>query len=344
MKVSIIGIDLAKNVFQVAGLNAANKVVFNRRLSRAKLAPFMAQQPPTVVAMEVTGAAHYWGRVLRRRGHEVRLIPPQHVKAFCRIHKSDAHDVIAICEAARRPDLHPVPIKSIPRQDLGLLESQRQRLTRQRSAVINQARGVAREYGVFFPKGRARVMDQLPEVLESADHELSAIARSVLWSLYQEAGTLDERLAETERQLEELAAPIAAYQRLRAIPGYGPVISVAFLAAGAGGNQFRNGRQCAAWLGLVPRQHGSGEVNRNLGITKNGNRSLRALLIHGARTVVRWALARQREDALGRWVRRLHARRGAAVTIVALANKMARIGWAVVNRDEDFDMNQAFGG
>ena len=344
MKVSIISIDLAKNVFQVGGFNRARKIKFNRRLSRARFPRFMAQQPPTRVVMEATASAHYWGRVLGRMGHQVELLPPQHVKAFCRIHKSDGHDVVAIAEAADRPGLHPVPIKTVAQQDLQLLQRQRDRLVRRRTQAINQMRGFAREYGVFFPKGRHPVMAALPEALESADNELSPIARSVLADLYVEVRALDDRIDQLKQQVQELVSPLEDYQQLLKVPGFGPVITAAFVAAGVGRGQFRNGRQCSAWLGLVPRQHGSGDRMTLLGITKNGDRCLRTLLIHGARAVVRWAVARQRDDALGRWVRRLVDRRGYNRTVVALANKMARIGWAVLNHQQPFDMKRAFAG
>lgn len=344
MQVSIIGIDLAKNVFQVCALSDRRKVRFNRQVTRARLPALMAQQPATRVVMEATASAHYWGRVFRRMGHQVELLPPQHVRAFRRIHKSDPHDALSICEAADRPNLHPVPIKSIPGQDMQLVERCRQRLIRQRTQTLNQIRGFAREYGVFFAKGKQPVYRELPAALESTDNELSAIAREILWDLYQEARHLDQRIAQLKARLLELTAPLASYQRLRELPGFGPVVASAMAAAGIDGNRFRNGRHCAAWLGLVPRQHSSGEREQRRGITKNGDRHLRTLLIHGARTVVRWAIARERDDALGRWVRRLVDRRGYNRAIVALANKLARVAWAVVNHDEPFNVNKAFSG
>jgi len=176
MTVSIIAIDLAKNVFQVAGLNKAGKVVFNRRLRRTQFVRFMAQQPENLVAMEATACAHYWGRTLRDMGHTVRLLPPQHVKAFCRNHKSDSHDAIAIAEAASRPNIHPVPIKSLAQQDLQLVNRQRRRLVRRRTQTINQMRGCAREYGVFFARTRAVVMNRIPEALEDGENGLTDVA------------------------------------------------------------------------------------------------------------------------------------------------------------------------
>jgi transposase len=342
--VSTIGIDLAKNVFQVAGLNRANKIQFNRRFSRKRFPEFMAQQPPTTVAIEATASAHYWGRVLRRMGHDVRLLPPQHVKAFCRVHKSDGHDAVAIAEATQRPEIHPVPIKSIAQQDLQLLHRQRDRLVRRRTQTINQLRGFAREYGVFFSKGKANVMAALPGALEDGENELSMIARSVLADLGGEVRALDQQIEALKQQILSLVEPLDSYKNLLEVPGLGPVVASALVASSVGGSQFRNGRQCAAWLGLVPRQHSSGDRQRLLGITKNGDRVLRTLMIHGARSVIRWAVARKRDDALGRWVRRLVERRGMNCAVVAYANKLTRIAWAMLRYNRSFEMQQAFAG
>lgn len=344
MTVSTIGIDLAKNVFQVAGLNRAGKVQFNRRFSRPAFAKFMAKHPATRVAMEATASAHYWGRVLQEAGHEVRLLPPQHVKAFCRNHKSDGHDAVAIAEAANRPNIHPVPVKSVELQDLQLLNRQRQRLVRRRTQAINQMRGFAREYGVFFPRSKSVVMNQLPDALEDGENTLSDVARRVLSDLYAEVRELDEKIASIETHIRCLVDPQPDYQALKKVPGIGPVVASALVAAGIGRGQFHNGRHCAAWLGLVPRQHSSGNRQQLLGITKSGDRELRTLLIHGARAVCNWAVRKGRDDPLGRWVRQLVERRGKNRAFVALANKLARISWAIVNHGESFDMNKAFAG
>lgn len=340
MQVSIIGIDLAKNVFQVAALNRAGKPVMNKAVRRAKLLDMVRQFEPTVLAMEACGSAHYWARQFRAMGFEVRIIPPQHVKPFVRINKTDAADALAICEAAQRPSLRFVPIKSVEQQDLRLIDKRRTRLVHQRTATVNQIRGFAREYGVFFPVGYKRLMKELPAVLEQHDHELTPIARQVLFDLFEEVQAISEKIDGLRDQLAAVTKHNTHCHDLIGIPALGPLVSASFLAGVGDGSQFTNGRQCAAWLGLVPRMHGSGGRTNVLSITKNGDCELRTMLIHGARSVVRWA--HKRDDAMGRWIMQLKARRGTNKTVVALANKLARIAWAVVAHNEPFDINKAF--
>ena len=340
MKVSIIGIDLAKNVFQVAALNRGGKPIMNRAVRRARLLDVIRQFEPTVLAMEACGSSHYWGRLFRDMGHDVRLVPPQHVKPFVRINKTDAGDAVAVCEAAQRPNIRFVSIKSIPQQDLRLLNRQRLRLIRLRTGTANQIRGFAREYGVFFPIGYRQLLTDLPAALEDGDNELSVIARNTLWELYQELNGFTEKIQRLQAQLVKLAKLQESFERLQEVPGFGPVVSAAYLGAVADGQQFHNGRQSAAWLGLVPRLNGSGGRTQTLSITKNGDKELRAMLVHGARAVVRWA--DRRDDRMGKGIQQLKSRRGTNKTVVALANKMARIAWVIVARGERFDMNKAF--
>ena len=341
MKVSIIGIDLAKDVFQVGALNQAGKEIMNKKVRLNKLRDVVRQFEPCVLAMEACGSAHYWGRVFRDMRHAVRLIPPQHVKAFVRINKTDARDALAICEAAQRPNIHFVAIKTLAQQDLRLLNKQRLRLVRLRTATANQIRGFAREYGVFFPVGYRKLLAQLPGALEDAENELSVIARDSLWHLLEEMHQLTDRIEHLKTQLLALIKDHEPCQRLQEVPGFGPLVTAAYVGAVGDGHQFQNGRQSSAWVGLVPRLHGTGGKVQVLSITKNGDRELRAMLIHGARAVVRWA--HRRDDRMGRWIQQLQARRGTNKTVVALANKMARIAWVIVARGERFDMNKAFG-
>ncbi len=294
--------------------------------------------------MEATACAHYWGRTLGDMGHTVRLLPPQHVKAFCGSHKSDRHDAVAIAEAASRPKIHPVPIKSLAQQDLQLGNRQRRRLVRRRTQTINQMRGCAREYGVFFARTRAVVMNGIPDALEDGENGLTDIARQYLLDLYIEARELDERIKTIEARILALSKHYPEYHALLKVPGLGPVVGSALIAAGIGRGQFKNGRHCAAWLGLVPRQHGSGDKHQLYGITKSGDKELRTLLIHGARAICAWAVRKERDDALGHWVRSLVDRRGMNCAVVAMANKLARVAWAVVNHGEGYDMKKAFGG
>lgn len=339
-KIKLVAIDLAKRCFQLGAIDEHGKLLFNRRLSRAKLVVLLQRLEPAIIAMEACAAGHYWGRKLEAMGHTVRLVPPQHVKAFRRVHKSDAHDVLAILEAAQRPDIHFVPVKPIAQQDLQVLGRIRERLVAERTALINQARGLAREYGVDFAKTRQALMEGLPLALADAENELSPIAREALSEVLAEIEQRSIRLKQILQRMRTLAASDPAYEQVQTIPGIGPIIAPAILAKVGHGQQFRAGRNCSAWLGLVPRQHSTGGREQLGSITKNGDQHLRTLLIHGARTVVRWADKRQ--DALGRWVQQLIARRGKNKAVVALANKLMRIVWAVLTKGEAFDLNKAF--
>jgi transposase len=340
MKVKLVGIDLAKSVFQVCVIALRGGVLFNKKMGRAKLILWLKDLEPTTIAMEACATANYWGRKLQAAGHTVRLIPAQHVKAFCRVHKTDSGDALAIVEAAQRPNIHFVPVKTIGQQDLQVLSRVRSKLVSQRSELICQIRGLASEYGLSFPISRAALMAGLPLVLEDAENELTPVARSALSGLFEDIKGLDGRLSQLALDTAELANQEPAYARLLTVPGYGPVVAPAFIAAVGAGKQFRQGRDVSAWLGVVPKQHGTGGKVAMMRITKNGDRSLRTLLIHGARSVMNWAS--RRDDAMGRWIMALKARRGAARTIVALANKLARIGWAVLQSDQPFDLNKAF--
>jgi transposase len=294
----------------------------------------------------------------------VALIPAQHVKAFVRVNKSNAHDALAIAEASQRPNLKTVPVKSIEQQDLQMISHQRQRWIRQRTAVVNQIRATAREYGVTMPLGYRALNKALPEVLEDGDNGLTAIARELIAEWSDELRQLDAKVHTAQERQKALVKDNPADRALREVPGIGPVVSAIVLSAIGDARQFANGRQMAAWMGLVPRHTGTrngfaqgllalqasrpiaptcaGGRTRMLGISKNGDRELRTMMIHGARAVIRWA--DRRDDALARWVRQLEARRGRNKTVVALANKMARIAWVIVAKGERFDMNKAFSG
>lgn len=340
MKCKVIGIDLAKNVFQVCGLSDSQQPLFNRSVSRKHLAATAAQWSPCMVAMEACAGAHYWARLFVTMGHTVKLIPPQHVKAFTRTHKSDAHDALAIAEAALRPRLHPVPIKSIAQQDMQLLNRLRQNFIQQRTRYLNKIRGFAGEYGVTFPVSRCRLLAHLPAALEDAENDLSFIAREQLFVLYQSVLQLNQQLDTLQQQMQSTAKADPAYARLLAIPGFGPIVTAGFLGSVGNGHQFGNGRDLAAWVGLVPKQRGSGGKTQLLGITKNGDRHLRYLLVHAARSIVRWV--DRRDDSLSAWLKPLIERRGTNCATVAFANKLARIAWNVLAKNEVFDVNKAF--
>lgn len=339
MNLKLIAIDLAKNVFQVCMIGEHGQVLSNRKVSRKKLTEIIINTPPTVIAMEACSSAHYWGRLVQRHGHEAKLLPPQHVKAFRGVHKSDGHDALAIGEAAQRPNLHCVPVKDIQQQDLALLVQVRARMQRERTALANQIRGFAAEYGLSFPKGIAGLIGALPHIaVESELH--SARTSRLLGELGLDLIRLTQRLEAVEAQMIEQAQMYPAFERLQKLPGIGPVIAATLVGLVGSAEQFENGRQMAAWVGLVPRQRGTGGRVQLGHITKVGDRRLRAQLIHGSRSVMRW-LDKQ-HPAFRNWASGIVDRRGAKRAYVAYANKLTRLAFVALRRDEPFDIAKAF--
>jgi transposase len=338
MNISIVGIDLAKKVLQVRALSVDGKIAWNRKVSRAKLAGVLAEIPKSaLIAMEACSSSNFWGRYLLERGVCVAVVPTQHVKPFAKHQKNDA---LAICEAAMRPGIHQVSVKTLDQQDIKTLRTVRRRLVQQRTATGNQIRAIAGGYGVIFPIGLRRLVVALPDALEEARNGLSHVART---TLAQSLGRLQEMyrvIDELTEQITKICKKSLRYADLQSIPGMSPLVSAAMISEIGGGRRFSNGRQMAAWLGLVPRQHSSGGKQPLGSITKHGNNDLRALLVHGARAVVRFA--QRCLDQLGEWVRALIARRGRHRAIVALANKLARIAWSVLVNDQRFDAALAF--
>ncbi len=340
MNIKLLGIDLAKNVFQLCAINQANKVLFNRSVRRDKLTTAIAQLPITTIAMESCSSAHYWGRVFNQMGHQVHLIPAQHVKPFVRGNKNDANDALAICEAAQRPGLHTVPVKTLAQQDIQLLHRLRQRQVQHSTALANQIRSLGSEYGVLFPSGIKALISHLPEALEDGNHSLSPVARFALAEHLQQLIQTRQCIKQWQQRIEQLASQYPTFRLLQTLPGFGPLSASAYLAAIGDGTQFRCGRQVSAWLGLVPRHQGSGGSVQLQGMTKNGDRYLRSLLIHGARA----AITRHAKhcEPLNTWVQPLIQRRGFNKAVVALANKLARIGWVMMTTGNEFDLQQAF--
>ncbi|WP_295402461.1 IS110 family transposase [uncultured Thiocystis sp.] len=320
----------------VYGVDAQGRQVLSKKVSRGKLSAFMANRPPCLVAMEACGSAHHWARVFRGFGHEVRLIAPPFVKPFVKSNKNDAVDAEAICEAVQRPNMRFVAIKTVEQQDIQAIHRMRSLNVERRTAQINQVRGLLLEYGIEIPQGRAALMRGLPEILEDAENGLSERFRTELNRLLEELRHLDEQVTHDDTQIQVIAQSDETVQRLMTIPGIGALIATALIAAvGEDVGLFRNGRALAAWLGLVPRQHSTGGRERLLGISKRGDVSLRQLLIHGARAVMRWV--ERKEDATSRWATALKARRHTNVAVVAMANKIARIADAVMVTGQPYD-------
>ena len=322
------GLDLAKRTFHVVGCDRRGKVLTRKVLRRGQVRAYFANTPGCVVGMEACASAHYWARELRALGHEVRLIPAQHVKAYVRGNKNDYNDARAIAEAAGRADLRAVGVKTVEQQDVQALYRMRAARVRERTALCNQVRGLLGEYGIVLAQGVGTLRRRLPEVLEDAENGLSDFLRPLLGRCYEQLCELDGHIEFYTRTLHEHAKCTEAVQRLQTVPGFGPVVASVFHAFVGDGRAFRRGRDVSAALGLVPKQHSSGGKTVLLGISKRGDRYLRCLLVHGARSVLRCAA--HRDDRLSRWAVAMQAKRGTHKATVALANKMARIGWAVV--------------
>lgn len=330
--IELMGIDLAKRSFQLHGLDGRGQLVAGKKLSRTKVKTHMANLPPCRVAMEACGGAHYWARLFESYGHKVSLIAPQFVKPYVKSNKNDAVDAEAICEAAQRPNMRYVAVKSVEQQDVQALHRMRQLAVEQRTAQVNQIRGLLLEYGVDIPQGRANVRRNLPDILENAENGLTMRFREALAVLYEELVHLDDRVGWYDKQIKQIAQTDECAQRLLTIPGIGPMIATGLLSAIGDINAFKNGRELAAWMGLVPRQHSTGGKQRLLGISKRGDVYLRMLVIHGARSAMR--LVHRKSDRISCWAAQLEQRRGKNIAAVAMANKMVRMAFALLKNDE----------
>ncbi|MDX1606536.1 MAG: IS110 family transposase [Candidatus Competibacterales bacterium] len=327
-EITTVGLDLAKRVFHVVCCDQRGKRVSKRTLKRSQVLRFFAQLPPCRVGLEACAGAHYWGRVLRDLGHEARLLPPQYVKAFLRGNKNDYNDALAIAEAVVRPEMRAVSIKTVAQQDVQALHRLRQGCVASRTALGNQLRGLLAEYGIVLPQGVGHLRRRLPELLEDADNGLSEAFRALLAQGYRQLCELDAHIEVYTERVTRQAQAQEACRRLQTIPGFGPIVASVFHSVVGDGQAYRRGRDVSAAVGLVPRQHSSGGRSVLLGISKRGDRYLRSLLVHGARAVVRQAA--HKDDLLSRWIHRVKAQRGHNKAVVALANKLARIGWAVL--------------
>lgn len=327
-KITTVGLDLAKNVFHVMCCDERGKVVKKRMLKRGQVLAFFAPLARCLIGMEACASAHYWARQLAALGHEVKLVPAQYVKAYVRGNKNDYNDALAISEAVTRPQMRFVSVKTVAQQDVQALHRLRERSVQMRTGLCNQIRGLVGEYGLVCAKGVANLRRQIPVWLEDGENGLSDFFRRLLSQSYQQLQRLDEQIDVYTQELKRHSQQNEACQRLQSIPGYGPIVASVFYSQVGNGEAYRRGRDVAASLGLVPRQHSSGGKDSLLGISKRGDRYLRSLLVHGARAVV--SRAKHKDDRLSRWINRLRAERGMNKATVALANKMARMGWAIL--------------
>ena len=334
MSVTTIGLDISKRFFQVHGADASGRAILREKLRRNQVAAFFANLPPCVVGLEACCGSHYWVRVLSRCGHRVQLIAPQFVKPYVKSNKSDANDAEAICEAVSRPHMRFVPAKSVEQQDIQSLHRVRSRLVSSRTGLANQIRGLLSEYGIVLPQHVSQLRRGLPLILEDANNELTAFSRRLFASLYDELLSLEEKVAALDKQIEALHRASEPCQRVAAVEGIGPLTATALVAAMSDGKAFKNGRQFAAWLGLVPRQHSTGGKTRLLGISKRGDPYLRTLLIHGARSVV--CRASCKTDRRSLWIADKQRQLGTSKACVAVANKNARIVWSLIARQETY--------
>jgi len=335
-KISVIGLDLAKNVFQVHGVDGEGEVVMRKQLKRSQVRRFFANLEPSLVGMEACGGSHYWSRELAGLGHTVRIMAPVFVKPYLKTNKNDRNDAEAICEAVQRPSMRFVKPKTPEQQAVLHLHHGRRLLVRQRIALNNHMRGVLSEYGIVLPQGAKATSKRLPELLEDAGNNLPMLARHLLAELKEEHDRLVERTERLEAQIKAWHATNSVSQRLASIPGIGVLTATALAATVGEGQDFSNARQLAAYLGLVPRQSSSGGKARLLGISKRGDGYLRGMLIHGARAVIYHIRRRLGTGQAGGdpWVERLLLRCHPNEVAVALANKMARIAWALLVRKE----------
>jgi transposase len=335
MQVTTIGLDIAKNVFQVHGVDACGKVVLQKRLGRARVLAFFANLPPCLVGLEAGGGAHHWARELRALGHDARLMPPQYVKAYVKSNKHDAADAAACCEAVSRPSMRFVAVKTREQQATCMLHRVRDQLIGQRTATINALRGHLTELGIVAAKRQAGVRQLLTLLGEVEDDRIPPLAREMLQTLAAHLGDLEAKIAGLDQRLAALARTDPVCRSLAQVPGVGPVIATAFAATVPDAGTFHSGRHLAAWLGLVPAQHSSGGKDHHLGLSKRGDGYLRRQLIHGARALV-WRSPGRTDGRLWAWIHGLLARRPFNVVVAAVANKLARILWAMLRHGEAY--------
>ena len=334
MEIMRIGLDLAKNVFEVYGVDEQEQPALRKTLKRSQVMKFFAQLNPCIVGIESCGSAHHWARKLRSFGHEVRMMAPQFVAPYRKSDKNDHNDAEAICEAAGRPNMRFVPVKTEEQQAVLMVHRVRSLMVGERTSLVNQIRGLLSEFGIVLPQGRCHVRSQLPSILEDAENDLPEVAREVFANQYERLCELDSKIDEYDKKIEALAKADEDAKRLMALEGIGPITATAIIASVGDITTFKNGRQFAAWLGLVPRQWSTGGRARHGRITKRGDVYLRTLLIHGARAVMRYLM--NKDDRKSEWVKAVRERRGFNKAAVALAAKNARILWAMLAKGSEY--------
>jgi transposase len=339
MKITTIGLDLAKAVFQIHGVDERGKVAARKQLKRAEMSKYFAKLEPCLIGMEACGSAHYWARKLESYGHTVKLMAPQFVKPYVKTNKNDMADAEAICEAVSRPNMRFVAIKNVEQQAILSVHRARQGFVKARTAQGNQIRGLLSEFGIVIPKGISSITKQVPEILEDGENGLPGAMRHLIERLAANLKEMDRQVKELEAQIQKWHRENEASLKLADIPGLGPITASAIVATVGDAREFKNGRQLAAWMGLVPKQSSSGGKQNLLGISKRGDTYLRTLLIHGARSVIN---ASEKKAEPESWLRKLMGRRNTNVAAVALANKNARIVWALLAHGRTFHPDYKF--
>lgn len=340
-RINVLGIDLAKNIFQLHGNDENGNCILKKKLSRSQLVEFVAAIQPCLIGMEACGGAHHWARKFSFLGHEVKLMAPQYVKPYVKTNKNDANDAEAIAEAVTRPNMRFVPMKQKSQQDIQNLHRVRQRMIKNRTAVSNEIRGLLGEYGIVLPKNIGKLRCHLPLVLEDAENELTPLSRELISDLHEELKDLDVQVLLYDKKVEMVFKSNEVCQNIEKIDGVGKIVATAMVASVGDAGVFKNGRQFAAWLGLVPSQHSSGGKSRLGGISKRGDSYLRMLLVQGAKSAL--IAAGKKTDKKSLWLLEVEKRRGHNKACVALANKNARIIWALMARKEPYrrDYQQA---
>jgi transposase len=330
-EITTIGLDLAKNVFHVVCCDVRGKIIKKRMLKRGQVLTFFSNLNCCLVGMEACASAYYWARKLKALGFEAKLVPAQYVKAFLRGNKNDYNDALAIAEAVVRPEMRFVVIKTEEQQDIQALHRLRKGCVSDRTRLCNTTRSLVAEYGLIAPRGVAALRRQIPQWLEDGENGLSELFRRLLAESYARLQDVDTHIVYYTREIERQSRQDDACRRLQTLPGYGPILSSVFHGVVGNGEGYRRGRDVSAAVGLVPRQHSSGGKDTLLGISKRGDRYLRSLLVHGARAVV--SRADGKDDQLSQWINKVRAKRGFNKAVVAMANKMARMGWAILSHN-----------